>query len=166
MRPQALGLCLISALSMTTLTLTACSRAQSVAHASEALTGGTGSAAPVRPGAPAGPPDRPLDAAQGAFPMTVAYVVEHRSALDRSWVKVKGVVVWTLLGDAACASGPGMCAQPRIKIADSPAATRNPAYDLTVVLPTGGDAAYAVGQWVELSGQVAGGPSGVVIRSN
>ena len=97
---------------------------------------------------------------------TVDYVIEHRSALNGSRVTVGGMVVWTLLGDDACASGAGMCAQPRISIASTGVASRDPAYDLMVLLPAGTGAAFRVGQWVEVSGRVDGGPSGVMISTD
>jgi len=125
-----------------------------------------GAASPVVPGAPAGPPDQPIVHMPASAALTVTYVVEHRSALSQSRVTVSGIVAWTLSGNGACATGTGMCAQPRIKLVDALTDMRQPVYELTVLLRADADAEFTVGQRVEISGRVSGGPSGVVIHAD
>ncbi len=67
-------------------------------------------------------------------PIPVKYVVEHRSALNGSMVKVSGYVISTLLGEKACPPGRGMCTQPSVFLADSTEDTRDPLYDLRVLV--------------------------------
>jgi hypothetical protein len=166
MRSRAFVTGMLVTLPIATLMLMACGRAQSVPQGRAAPPAGTGVAVPSEPGAPAGLPDLPVNRPSSSGPLTVKFVVEHRSALARKRVTVSGVVVWALTGDEACAAGQGMCAQPRIKIADTAAPSRNLAYDLVVLLPAETDARFAIGQRVEISGRVAGGPEGVLIRQD
>lgn len=108
-------------------------------------------------------PDLPLTSVPDEA-VTVKFLIEHRSALDGKTVKVRGVVVGTLLGEAACPSR-GMCANPRIYLSDMSAENRDKAYDLTVLVNEGEQkGAYPVGIFREIQGIVAGSKSGVVIR--
>ena len=107
-------------------------------------------------------PDEPLEAPKGA--QSVKFVVEHRTALNDQHVTVHGIVVSALLHDKACRARPGMCAQPRITIADSADATRNKAYDVEVILPDGDKTVYAQGQIVDLTVSVSGSEGGVVLE--
>lgn len=67
-------------------------------------------------------------------PVSVKFVVEHRSALNGKSIKVRGVIVGTLLGEKACPPDRGMCAQPNIFLADTTAESRNKLYDLRVLV--------------------------------
>jgi len=67
-------------------------------------------------------------------PVTVKFVVEHRSALNEKSIRVQGVVVGTLLGEAACPPGRGACAQPRIFLADTNKNDRDKSYDIMILV--------------------------------
>ncbi|MCI0396457.1 MAG: hypothetical protein L0332_00555 [Chloroflexi bacterium] len=78
-------------------------------------------------------PDEPVQTLP-TQPVSVTYVIEHRTALDGQEVVVRGIVVATLLGEKACPSDMGMCAPPSLFLSDSAAPDRNPYYDLHVVV--------------------------------
>lgn len=128
---------------------------------------GTGIAAPglVAPDMPEPSrlPDGPLEQ-MPTEAVSVRFLVEHRTALNEKKVAVHGVIVSTLLGEKACPPDRGMCAQPRITLADTADASRDTSYDLVILLPEGGDDAYAIGQIVDVSGIVSASPAGAVMR--
>lgn len=133
------------------------------------------SAKPINPTEPVGLasyPDKPLGATLPE-PLSMKDVIGHRSALHGKTIRVKGVVVATLLGEKACGNtlgqgntvGPGMCAQPRIFIADSQDKNRDPHYDVQVLLPEDTkDTAYTVGQQVVLRVVVTSSTVAVSLR--
>ncbi len=103
-------------------------------------------------------------------PLSVKSLVQHRTALNGKSVIVKGHVVSTLLGEAACPSGndslrsgPGGCGQPRIELADTTEASRDTNYDLTVLLNET-DQGYRVGHAVTVIGIVSATKEAVVVR--
>lgn len=109
-------------------------------------------------------PDNPLqDAVQE--PVTVQFLVEHRSALNEKKIQVHGIIVATLLADKACGNGSTMrmCAQPRITLADTAQDTRDMSYDLTILLPETDKTPYATGQILDVSGMVMGSAYSVVM---
>src|SRR3990167_4443545 len=71
-------------------------------------------------------------------PVSVSYVIEHRSALNGKTVQVTGVVVanWLKQEDPTGLKM-GMYMQPSIFLADSASTSRNPLYDLRVLVPEG-----------------------------
>lgn len=123
----------------------------------------TGVALPDAPvgGPQTGLPDEPL--LPPAQVQNVKFVMEHRTALDGQRVTVHGVIVYALPPAKACPPGQGACAQPRIIIADSAEASRNKAYDLTVLLPEDDQSAYAEGQIVDVTGTVSGNADSVTL---
>lgn len=110
-------------------------------------------------------PDLPLGNLDLSKPLSVRAVVEHRMALNEMSVMVKGFVVSTLLGEAACGSGgnKGACAQPRIILADTTENGRDINYDLTVLLSET-EQGYAVGQDVTVTGIVFASKEAVVVQ--
>lgn len=96
--------------------------------------------------------------------VTVKFVVEHRSSLNKKLIKVRGVVVETLLGERACPPGFGMCGQPRVFLADTTGEDRNKLYDLTVIVDEGKESGYSVGEVVEIEGTVEGSKTAVIVR--
>ncbi|MBI3576602.1 hypothetical protein HY086_01010 [Candidatus Gottesmanbacteria bacterium] len=115
-------------------------------------------------------PDLPLGNLDLSKPLSVKAVAEHRTALNDKSVIVNGLVVSTLLGEAACPSGndplrpgPGGCGQPRIVLADTIEASRDTNYDLTVLLNER-DQGYTVGQAVTVAGIVSSSKEAVVVR--
>jgi hypothetical protein len=111
-------------------------------------------------------PDNPLRVTP-AEPITVTYLIEHRSALNGKMVRVRGVVVRTLLGEAACPSGaagvpPGACAQPSIYLTDEGKEPREANYDLRVLI-SASETGYQAGQVVVIQGTVFGNPSAVIL---
>src|ERR1019366_3451582 len=108
-------------------------------------------------------PDEPLKE-RPAGAISVKFLVEHRTALNEKKATVHGVIVATLLGDKACPPDRGMCAQPRITIADSADASRNTSYDLEILLPEGVNDSYDIGQFVDVSGVISASPVAVVMR--
>lgn len=106
-------------------------------------------------------PDLPLVSVPGPV-VSVKFVIEHRSALSGKTLTVRGVVVASWLDSAKCPPQNLtnlLCPQPRIFLADSASADRDP-YDLQVSL----DEAliekeaknYRIGQMVEIKGTVIG----------
>lgn len=109
-------------------------------------------------------PDLPLTSIP-TEPVSVKFVVEHRSALNDKLIKVRGVVVETLLGEKACPPGFGMCAQPRIFLADTAGEDRNKLYDLTVLVnEEEQEKKYPLGGTIEIQGTVHGSTVGVIVR--
>lgn len=107
-------------------------------------------------------PDLPLDASIHD-PMSVTYLIEHRSALNGQVVNVQGIVVATLLGEKACPPDMGMCAQPSVFLADTPDPGRDPLYDLRVlVMENAAETDFPVGTLIVLRVQVSGEATGVV----
>jgi hypothetical protein len=111
-------------------------------------------------------PDNPLRVTP-TEPITVTYLLEHRSALNGKMVRVRGVVVRTLLGEAACPSGaagvpPGACAQPSIYLTDEGKEPREANDDLRVLI-SASETGYQVGQVVMIQGTVFGSPSAVLL---
>lgn len=78
-------------------------------------------------------PDEPLGSVP-ATPTSISFLVEHRSALNGKTVRLRGVVVTTLLGEKACPPDRGMCAQPSLFLADTDAQDRDPNYDVRVLV--------------------------------
>jgi hypothetical protein len=106
-------------------------------------------------------PDEPLaDIPEG--PQTVDFIIGHRSALNDKQIAVRGVIVATLLGEAACPTNntfPRMgrpCMQPRITIADTGGDGRDVKKDVNILLSGDDKTTYAVGQTVEMDVTVSG----------
>ena len=158
----------IHAIAMLLLAFPACAQEHGGAVPDgQIMQSGTGIAAPVfvEPDArePFRFPDSPLEKMPTGA-VSVQFLVEHRTALHDQKVTVHGVIVSTLLGDKACPPDRGMCAQPRIMLADTADAARDTAYDLVMLLPEGGDDAYEVGQIIDISGTVSASPASVIMR--
>jgi hypothetical protein len=64
-------------------------------------------------------PDDPLRAVPPG-PISPRFLAEHRSALNGQVVELQGLVVFALLGDAACPASSTHCAEPRIFLAETP----------------------------------------------
>jgi hypothetical protein len=102
-----------------------------------------------------------------ADPITVTYLIEHRSALNGKAVRVRGVVVRTLLGEVACPSGgagvpPGACAQPSIYLADEGKDPRDANANIRVLV-NASDTNYYMDQVVVIRGTVSGNQSAVLL---
>lgn len=109
-------------------------------------------------------PDEPLESIP-TKPLSIQEVVEHRSALNGQTVRVRGVVVETLLGEKACPPDRGMCAQPSLFLADTIAPDRNPHYDLRILVGEAEqEAAYPIGQMVEIQATVMGDRTGLILQ--
>lgn len=104
-------------------------------------------------------PDHPLSLVPTA-PITVSDLITHRSALNGQMVQVRGVVVHTLLGEAACPPrgagiSPGACAQPSIYLADE-GKEEWEAHEALRILVQESDTGYDIGQGVIIRGRVIG----------
>ena len=99
-------------------------------------------------------PDETL-ASVPATPITVKFLVEHRSALNGKTVTVKGTVVNIMLGDAPCRPDLGSCGKQKIFLADTKNENRNKDYDLVVFVDENDMRGYTVGKIVEVRGVVA-----------
>ena len=101
-------------------------------------------------------------------PISVKYLVEHRTALNGRTVKVTGIVVDTLLGEKACPVCKTEqcplrpCARPRIFIADSSDESRDKNYDIMILLDQ--NDVYKIGQNVEVQGIVESSKAAVVME--
>jgi len=110
-------------------------------------------------------PDLPLKRLPDG-PVAPSFVTLHRTALNGKTVTVRGTVVFSLPPAQACPPGLGMCAQPRIILADKPGAGRNGPATLVVLLPENDKTPYATGEVVEVTGTVSAGPSGAVMHKS
>ena len=98
-------------------------------------------------------------------PMSVKFVVEHRSALNGKSITVRGVVVATVLGEKACPPDRGMCAEPSIYLADTTDGSRNNLYDLRVLVSQEEkEINYSIGKTLVLQVAVNGSKVAVVAR--
>ncbi len=120
----------------------------------------------IHPDQPQGPalPDLPLETLPSET-LSVQFLVEHRSALHEKKVTVRGTVLSVLVGEDACPSSGGMCAQPRLTLADSEAADRDNRYDLVVLFPEGGGEGFRAGEVSEISGTVSASAYAAVVRA-
>lgn len=107
-------------------------------------------------------PDLPLDPPAG--PQSVKFIVEHRTALNDQQITVHGVIVAAILPNKACRSDKGMCAQPRLTLADTADEARNKAYDVDVILPDDDKSAYAQGRIVDIPVTVSGSEGGILLE--
>jgi hypothetical protein len=109
-------------------------------------------------------PDNPLETIP-AEPISVKFLIEHRSALNNQGVQVRGVVVETLLGEKACPPDRGMCAQPSIYLAETMDANRDPNYDLRILVNEAEqEADYPIGETVELQALVQANQTTVILQ--
>ncbi len=100
-------------------------------------------------------PDEPLNTIP-ATPMSIQYLIEHRSALNDKVVTIKGIVVADWRDEKKCSvHAESLCPQPKIFLSDTSGDTRSPHYDLLVQLDEK-DHDYVIGQLVELHGTVYG----------
>lgn len=98
------------------------------------------------------------------FAVSVKFVVEHRSALNEKSIKIRAVVVGTLLGENACPPDRGGCASPRIFLADTANENRNRLYDLMVIVgETEQEKDYPTGKSLEVQGIVGSSKLGAVV---
>lgn len=89
-------------------------------------------------------------------PVTVKYLIEHRSALNNMTVTAKGIIVGTIFGTDA---------QPSIIIADNNATTRDKNYDLRIGLNET-DQNYTIGQSIVVKGIFDGSRVAVFMRKS
>ena len=117
-------------------------------------------------------PDYPLNSGIPTQ-LSVKFLFDHRSALNGQQVTVNGVVIKTLLLDQSCKTSqghnplqiqPGMCAQPRIVIADTNNSERDTNYDTTVMLAEEDNTAYQAGQKITVTGLVSANSNFVMIH--
>lgn len=96
---------------------------------------GTSAILPDEKAGLAAPPDLRL-ISMPKQPLSVKFVIEHRSALNGKAIEVQGVVVRTLLGEKACPQTglAGLCAKPSLYLADTPEEERDKLYDLRVLM--------------------------------
>ena len=107
-------------------------------------------------------PDEPLTTPP-PDPVPVRFLVEHRSALNKSVIRLRGVVVYALLGQAACPPGSTACAEPRVFLAETTDPTRDRNYDV-IVLVRPPDTGYRVGETVQVRGTVGSSKVAVGLR--
>ena len=105
-------------------------------------------------------PDIRLDAPKE--PQSVKFVVEHRTALNGQQLTVHGIVV-EIIYAAACVNK-AACMQSGVKIADTPDATRDKAYDTLVNLAPGEKTIYAPGQLVDIPAVAMGDHGNVFLQ--
>ena len=110
-------------------------------------------------------PDLPIST-MPTDPVSVSYVIEHRSALNGKTVQVTGVVVanWLKQEDPTGLKM-GMYMQPSIFLADSASTSRNPLYDLRVLILEGlqlQEDQYMVGKTVTVWATAQGYLEGIV----
>ena len=99
-------------------------------------------------------PDYQLDSIPST-PISVKYLVEHRSALNEKVVTVNGIVVANWLKMKCPENAELLCPQPRIFLADSMKEDRDPYYDLDMTVSEE-EKSYEVGETVEVKITVYG----------
>lgn len=134
---------------------------------------GTASTAPIMPGQSAMSkiPDLPLGNLQEPSPpLSVKYVVEHRSALNEKRIAVTGIIVRNALEEQTCPTG-RMCAlmyqPPQIAIADT-ALEPDSNYHITIIMPETARsqfADYPVGKSISILATVEGSREGITMRT-
>jgi len=130
--------------------------------------GGTGAAVSGGRAQPAGPneglagyPDRPLPRAVPA-PVSPAFLVEHRTALDGKTIRVRGVVVGFVGGETGAGDAQP---QPRLVLAGTADRDRDKNYDVPVLLGEGARAgAFKEGETVVITGVVSASRFAVAVR--
>jgi hypothetical protein len=96
-------------------------------------------------------------------PVSVKFLVDHRSALNGKTITVRGVVVSTLLGEKACPPDRGMCAQSSVFLADTMSSSRDKAYDLKILVKEGEmESNYPIGTTVNIRISVVGDTLSVI----
>lgn len=97
-------------------------------------------------------------------PVSVRFVVDHRSALNRHTIRVRGIIIAALLGDAACPPDRGMCMAPSIVLAESDPDKHQPACSVRILMPKESKLQdYPIGKAVELRATVDGNKTAVVL---
>lgn len=76
-------------------------------------------------------PDIPLASAPKE-PISVKFLVDHRTALNGKTVIVRGIVTNVSFGEKACPPNTGFCGNPSVFLSDTEDKDRNPLYDLIV----------------------------------
>jgi len=110
-------------------------------------------------------PDKPLSSVP-TRPVSVRFVVEHRSALNGKTITVKGIVSRTVLPSAGSTSTgePSMSnPQPRIFLAENLRKHRDKNFDLIVLLREG-ESGYTIGQAVKIKVRVDSTLTTVMMR--
>ena len=116
-------------------------------------------------------PDLPLTSIPSE-PVSVKFLIDHRTAFNGKTVTVRGAIVSALLGEAACSSGsagngpaPMGCAQPRIFLADTLKEDRDKNYDI-MALVSETENGYAVGQTVNVKVIVESSKSAILLQKS
>jgi len=104
-------------------------------------------------------PDYSLDSIPST-PISVKYLVEHRSALDGKTITVRGVVVGILSKEAACPPDRGACGAPMIFLADSAKTDRDKYLDLGIIVSEE-EEGYIINKNAEVKVIVSGSKTGV-----
>ena len=106
-------------------------------------------------------PDYRLDSTPSA-PISVKYLVEHRSALDGKTITVRGIVVGILSKEAACPPGRGACGAPMIFLTDTTSEGRDKYLDLPIIVSEV-EKGYTISANVEVRVIVYGSKTGVTL---
>lgn len=129
----------------------------------------TVSSAPIMPGesAMAQVPDLPLgNMPDPSSPLSVTFVVEHRSGFNNKRIALTGIVVSNNLKEPECDNlgCPMMYSQPYITLAESTSTNRNILYDIPVSFPEEARSQadqYPVGSTVTITATVEGSLEGI-----
>ncbi len=109
-------------------------------------------------------PDLPLTSLPKQ-PLSVKFVVEHRSALSGKTILIRGIIVGTLIGEKACPPDRGACAKPSIFLADTTEKNRNMLYDLRILVgEEEQEKSYPTGKTVDLQVIVDGSKVSVIAQ--
>jgi hypothetical protein len=104
-------------------------------------------------------PDYPLGSIPST-PISIKYLVEHRSALDGKTITVRGIVVGIISKEVACPPDRGACGAPMIFLADSAKTDRNKYLDLEIIVSEE-ERGYILNKNVEVKVIVSGSKTGV-----
>lgn len=98
-------------------------------------------------------PDLPIDSLP-TKPITVKYLLEHRSALNGNVVTINGFIMGVVTKEQACPPDMGMCGQPHISLEDRDQ-NSNESYEIIVFLSEEDSTNYKIGQSIELNATVS-----------
>jgi hypothetical protein len=98
-------------------------------------------------------------------PVSVGFVMRHKSSLNGKFVTIRGKVVSAFLGDDACPPGRGVCMQPSVFLANSRSSDELQPQLRVLLTPDTPAHAYRRGAVVTVSGTVRATGTEVVLRT-
>jgi hypothetical protein len=99
-------------------------------------------------------------------PVSVCFLIHHRSSLNGKRIRVRGTIVAAAVGDKACPPGRGMCMQPSIFLSDNRKPQSHCAQLRVLLALEAKEEDYLLKRTIIISGKVQGNRSGVTLDSS